>query len=58
MNGRTHNDYLSGDEVLTNEWLNSLNFDQEYNNLNQLQLPKRSSQDKGHVVFRVMAKQF
>ena len=41
------NDYLSEDEVLTNEWLNSLNFDQEYNNFNQLKLPKRSSQDKG-----------
>ena len=35
--------YLSEDEVLTNEWLNSLNFDQEYYNLNQLKLPKRWS---------------
>ena len=49
LNARTDvlNDYLSEDEVLTNEWLNSLNFDQEYNTLNQLKLPKRSSQDKG-----------
>ena len=49
LNARTDvlNDYLREDEVLTNEWLNSLNFDQEYNTLNQLKLPKRSSQDKG-----------
>ena len=49
LNARTDvlNDYLSEEEVLTNEWLNSLNFDQEYNTLNKLKLPKRSSQDKG-----------
>ena len=50
LNTRTDifNDFLMEDEVLTNEWSNSLNFDQESIS-QQVRLLERSSQDKGDL---------
>ena len=50
LNARTDvlNDFfMEADEVSTNEWLNSLNFDQESIISQQVRLPERSSQDNG-----------